>query len=294
MSHNAPHSATKGIDAAAPAEAMRELYDSYFTSHDYKRRYPKPNPATLQFLLEEGQAASARSILDLGCGDGRYSVALLDMTTADITGCDISSGALAEFAAQLRGRTDAGRVTLVHDTVEALSRRRPKKRHDLSLLLFGVLSHAGDQAARVSMLKAVRDQTQPDGRLLLSVPSIWRRRPLELLQKLIRRAFNREQQDASVGDMTFSRVIDGHPQTFFYHLYSLNRLRHELELAGWVLESSQAESLLPEWLITQHSGMGRLDRLIRPLLPASLGYGIRVVARVKPHLNVTQSNVAEL
>ena len=282
------------IDPAAPAEVMRKTYDSYFASQDYKRRYPSPNQSTLQFLLDHGQAASAKSILDVGCGDGRYALALLDATAANITGCDISSGALHEFSAQLATRLDAKRVTLIHSTVEALepsanANNEPDLRHDLSLLLFGVLSHAGDQAARLAMLKAVLRQTKPEGRLLLTVPNIWRRWPIELLQQLGQRLGQQlgqrrarsETNNLQFGDMTYCRVIDGQEQTFFYHLYSLGRLRQELDLAGWSIQTVQAESVLPEWMVTQYRWIGRLDNLVRPLLPASLGYGISVVARIK-------------
>ena len=282
------------IDPAAPVEAMRKSYDSYFASQDYKRRYPSPNPATLKFLLDQGQAASAKSILDVGCGDGRYALALLDATPASITGCDISRAALHEFSAQLASRPDAGRVTLVHSTVEALTPTADEKiadeatdtRHDLSMLLFGVLSHAGNQAARLAMLKAVLRQTKPGGRLLLTVPNIWRRWPIELLQQLMwrlgqqlgQRRVPSEINNLQFGDMTYCRVIDGQEQPFFYHLYSLGRLRQELNLAGWSVQSFEAESVLPEWMVTQYRWIGRLDNLVRPLLPASLGYGIRVVA----------------
>ena len=276
------------VDSAATAKAMQTLYDRYFASHDYKRRYPAPNVATLQFLLLQGRAASATSILDVGCGDGRYAIALLDATHAAITGCDISGAALAEFAMQLKTRPDAERVRLVHGPVEALSSALTNApgaldaRHNLSLLLFGVLSHAGDLAARLRMLSAIREQTKPDGLLLLSVPSIWRRRPVELAHRLWRRIFDGQQRAAATGDITFARVIDGQSQSFFYHLYSVSSLKRELEQAGWLMQSSQAESLLPEWLVTQYPWVGRFDRLVRPLLPAALGYGIRVVATVNP------------
>jgi SAM-dependent methyltransferase len=274
-----------------PTEPMRKLYDRYFASQDYKRRYPLPNQATLEFLMQHGRAATAASILDVGCGDGRYAIALLDSTSASIVGCDISGGALAEFSKQLTTRADSQRVRLVHGCVETMNAATAPTtganvsddaRHDLSLLLFGVLSHAGDLAARVRMLEAIRMQTKPDGLLLLTVPSIWRRRPLELLQMLWRRVARDQQFPMPAGDITFTRTIDRQPQTFFYHLYSVAGLRRELALAGWVMQTCQAESLLPEWLVTQHPWIGRLDSLIRPFLPAALGYGIRAVARAEP------------
>ena len=37
-------------------EQMRALYDLYFQSTDYQRRYPRPNPGTLGFLWRHGLA----------------------------------------------------------------------------------------------------------------------------------------------------------------------------------------------------------------------------------------------
>lgn len=276
------NTATAACTPGTAVPAMRKLYDRYFSSHDYKRRYPAPNPATMRFLLAQGHAATSAFILDVGCGDGRYALALLDATAARITGCDISGAALAEFAAQLHARADAQRVRLLHGEVSDMVPSPENPRHDLSLLLFGVLSHAGNLAARVGMLQAIRRQTTPGGRLLLTVPSIWRRRPVELVRAVWRRALRRQAGQAPLGDIEFVRVIDGQPQAFFYHLYSVAGLKHELALAGWTLQSCQAESLLPEWLVTQHPWVARLDGLVRPLLPAALGYGIRAVAQPTP------------
>lgn len=272
---------------------MRKVYDRYFASHDYKRRYPVPNPATMQFLLQQGCAASAASILDVGCGDGRYALALLDATSARITGCDISSVALAEFAARVQARPDAGRVQFVCGQVEnmLLDMYGPHDpRHDLSMLMFGVLSHAGERPARVAMLKAICEQTRPGGRLVLTVPSFWRRWPVENLRAIWRKATHSPLAYANYGDIEYVRAIDGQDQPLFYHLYSVPRLRHELGLAGWVLQSADAESLLPEWLITQYPWAARLDGMLRPLLPAALGYGIRAVAL--PKLNSAEGSVS--
>ena len=259
-----PHSPT--------VSAMQNLYDRYFASHDYQKRYPGPNLATMAFLMRHG-VGSAASIIDIGCGDGRYAVALLDASQAQLTGCDISSQALKEFSSRLAGRPDAHRVNLVHGPVESVP---ANELFDVALLLFGVLSHAGERPARVAMLRGIRQRTAPGGCLLATVPNLWRRRPWELLCSvygLLRGTVS------TFGDIQFTRVIDGAPRQFFYHLYSIAGLRQELDDAGWQLESTSAESLLPEWLITQHPRMALIDGWIRPLLPASWGYGIRVCAR---------------
>ena len=81
------------------------------------------------------------------------------------------------------------------------------------------------------------------------------------------------------GDIEYTRRISGQAQTFFYHLYSLSRLREDLAEGGWRVESVEAECLLPEWLVTQYRVFSRLDARLQRLLPAALGYGIRVAAR---------------
>ena len=84
---------------------------------------------------------------------------------------------------------------------------------------------------------------------------------------------------AEAGNILFTRVLGGTPHQFFYHLYTVKRLRAELLEAGFVMTTASAESLLPEWLITQHPWLGRADALLSRALPAALGYGIRAVAR---------------
>ncbi len=81
------------------------------------------------------------------------------------------------------------------------------------------------------------------------------------------------------GDIEFTRMISGLPQTFDYHLYTVRGLRADLADAGWAVRCLEAESLLPEWLITQWPSLGRLDRWVQRFLPAALGYGIRVAAQ---------------
>lgn len=259
------------------AKAMRRTYDLYFLGGDYRRRYPRPNAATLACVLTNG-GRDAQRILDFGCGDGRYCMALLERTRAHVTAYDISASSLIALNARLSGTPLRGRVSLAGTDMSQLLQTYAAP-YDVVLMLFGVLSLIGDRAARIESLSQLRRLTADDGRLVISVPSIARRRPLELL----RHAWARRQRRARPpldegGNIRFTREVGGKPLTFFYHLYGVRDLREELSRAGYAVLRCEAESLLPEWCVTQSRMLGWLDRNLCRRLPAVLGYGIRIVA----------------
>jgi SAM-dependent methyltransferase len=257
------------------ADQMRHTYDRYFSGQGYRRRYPRPNEATLDYLLANGAREAAR-ILDFGCGNGRYALALLALTPARVTAYDISGASLREFEHALARTPHADRVCFVHDDLAALTRTGP---HDLALLLFGVLSHLGDRAARIDALRRLRMLLHDDGRLILSVPSRRRRRPFDLARCGLMRALARARPPLDEpGSVAFTRRVAGEALTFFYHLYTVQELRDELEIAGFALRHCEAESLLPEWCVTRSPRLARLDRALARRLPPALGYGIRVLA----------------
>jgi len=261
------------------AAEMAELYDHYFTSHEYDHRYPKPNQSTLKFLFEQG-AKDAQDILDYGCGSGRYALPLLQTTQSRLTCFDISSAAIAELSRFIQGHPSADRVRLVAGNAEKLNSQGD---YDLVIMLFGVLSHIGDRTARLAALHQLRNLMRPEGRLILSVPSIFRRRPFELLKaKLLRATGLARRAQKESGNILFTRNIDKGPRQFFYHLYSVADLRAELLEAGFRITALAPESLLPEWMVTQSSWLGKVDEGLLPLLPAALGYGIRAVAVPTP------------
>jgi SAM-dependent methyltransferase len=270
------HSPGNAASQQALQDAMGGLYDHYFACQDYQRRYPAPNAATLAFLFAHG-AGSARQILDFGCGNGRYALALLQQTKACVTGYDISLAALGAFKGLLDSTRFGSRATLLTGELDVLD---PAKKFDLVLLLFGVLSHVGGQTARVKVLQHLRSTMAPQGRLVLSVPSRWRRRPFELLQAWFKRTTGRAKGvQVEPGNIEFTRLLAGEPHTFFYHLYSTRSLRSELHDCGFEIVAMEAESVLPEWLVTQNRVIGLFDAWVSRALPAALGYGIRVVAR---------------
>lgn len=257
-------------------DAMVGLYDHYFACQDYQKRYPAPNAATLTFLFAHG-AGQAGQILDFGCGNGRYALALLQQTQATVTGYDISLAALQAFKNLLDSTRFGPRARLLTGPLAVLE---DGERFDMVLMLFGVLSHVGGQAARAEVLRQLHASMEPHGRLVLSVPSVWRRRPRELLRAALKRRTGQAQGvQAEPGNIEFTRLLGGEPHTFFYHLYSARSLRRELLACGFAVEAMEAESVLPEWLVTQNRTLGRLDAWVSRILPAGLGYGIRVVAR---------------
>ncbi|WP_162877992.1 class I SAM-dependent methyltransferase [Trinickia diaoshuihuensis] len=257
------------------ADAMADTYDRYVRNDGYSARYPRPNPSTLDYLLRNG-AADAERILDFGCGNGRYALALLERCHADITAYDISAASLAQFEDQLSRTPFGPRVRLVHGNWSRLGR---SPRYDMILMLFGVLSHLGDRATRIAALKRMRGLIGANGRLIVSVPSVLRRRPRELLKwSLARRMQVALPPLSEHGNIYFTRHVGGQPLTFFYHLYSPKRLSGELAAAGFAVQACEAESLLPEWWVAQSRALSGLDRLAARLLPPALGYGIRVLA----------------
>jgi len=267
-----PGGASPDVEVSA---AMAQLYNHYFACHDYEKRYPQPNRATLNFLMDQG-AKEARQILDFGCGNGRYALALLHSTSASLTGCDISEAALAEFRSHLDHAGMTARTRLLLGPSSVLEGRG---QYDLILMLFGVLSHVGARSARLETLRHLRGLLQPGGKLLLTVPSQWRRRPVELMgAALDRRRGRAHGVRTEPGNILFSRRLGGVSHQFFYHLYTVRRLREELRVAGFQMTRVEAESVLPEWLITQHPWIGAVDAWATRFLPAFLGYGMRAVA----------------
>lgn len=250
---------------------MRSLYDHYFACHDYDRRYPRPNPNTLRFVLEHG-GDRATQVLDFGCGSGRYALALLRSTSAQVTGYDISDVALAEFAAHARAAGWTQRAHPLGHSLDVLADAGP---FDLAVMLFGVLGHVGARAQRLAALRAVRARLPLGASLVLSVPNRWRRRPLELLRTWLRPA----QAQIEPGSLWFERVLGGQRKAFFYHLYTPDELRSELAESGFALRSLAAESVLPEWWVTQHPRLGRLDAWLARHLPAVWGYGLMAHAQ---------------
>ena len=210
----------------------------------------------------------AASVLDYGCGSGRYLFALREHVTRAI-GFEVSPAALAlvrERAAAIAWET----VTIVGPATADLDDHLTSHGQvDLVLCLFGVLGHITDPTERASALRRMHGALNPDtGHLLISVPNIARR-------------FRKEQKKGVIdGLVSYSRDVNDVPMHLNYQLFDPDRFLSELRSAGFKVHRLKAEGVLPEsWLL--HSFTARcLDGLLTPMCPTAWGYGL--VAEASP------------
>ncbi|MER2496634.1 methyltransferase domain-containing protein [Vibrio neptunius] len=253
------------------ATTIAQSYDDYYRIGLYQARYPKANIRVLNTLFQHAQFLGQDSLaLDYGCGNGRYSYPILKQTNLHLYGFDISDIAVQQ----------AKQVTqLFSERADWFSDQHHLEQHlkdrngavQLGMLLFGVMSHIREQKERVKLLKWFHKQLDRDGSLILSVPN--RRRRFLTLQ------WRQRKQQNLPGDIQYHRYQSGRKIPLFYHLYTVNEIRAELIEAGFDVEKVTAESIFPERFVIQNSVMALLDNLLCNLLPASLGYGLLVVAR---------------
>ena len=247
-------------------------YNQYFTSGVYKQRYPKTNSCTVEFIDRYINRTDHTHILDYGCGSGRYLMPLLQQYPIHhFTAYDISPAPLEILKNNLQTTKQLERVDIVSD-FDALYHHIHRTTHDkpigVTLLLFGVLSHIASPIQRQGILSLIRRSLDDQGYLIISVPNK-KRRFLHL---------QRQQQNHEV---TYQRIINDQVVQFYYHLYSAQSIRREIEMAGLRIVEIKAESILPESWVTNFSLLGWLDRQLYRWIPASWGYGILICCQ--PH-----------
>lgn len=202
------------------------------------------------------------SVLDFGCGSGRY-VLRLQGRVARAIGFDVSQAALEtlEERASARGWQD---LVVLGPEPEALDAHVwSEGQVDLTLCLFGVLGHITDLAARAEALLRMRRALKPGtGRLLISVPNKARR-------------FSAEQAAAGSSLICYRRETEtGAAVVLDYQLFDPEMLVSELKAAGFFLRKVGSESVLPESWLLNHAVLRWIDGLLTPWCPARWGYGI--------------------
>jgi 2-polyprenyl-3-methyl-5-hydroxy-6-metoxy-1,4-benzoquinol methylase len=264
------------MDVEKESDATAKNYNHYFSTGIYKQRYPRVNRHTLAFINYYANKKPADlSMLDYGCGNGRYLIKLLFChLNAHFIAYDISSTPLQILRETLLSIKQSARVSIV-DNVELLDNTSSPYDHDkplhcdIALLLFGVLSHVPSSVERQKILTCLREKIAPkSGHLLLSVPNKKRR-------------FAAMQKQQNSYEITYSRNIDNQVTDFYYHLYDTGTIRTELNNANLEVINIRAESLLPESWVTRMPIIGWLDQQLCQFIPACWGYGLLICCRAK-------------
>jgi SAM-dependent methyltransferase len=261
-------------------ESTSKNYNHYFLTGIYKQRYPRVNRHTLSFINHYADKKPADfSVLDYGCGNGRYLIKLLFCHLhAHFIAYDISSAPLQILRETLLSIKQSARVSIV-DNIELLEKTSPHYDHskpphcDIALLLFGVLSHVSSSVERQKILFRLRDNiVQKSGHLILSVPNKERR-------------FSTMQKQQNSHEITYSRNINDQVTHFYYHLYDTKTIATELNKAGLEIIKLRAESLLPESYVTRMPIIGWIDQQLCQFIPARWGYGLLICCRAKTEKN---------
>ncbi len=269
------------VRSVAMGNIIASAYDRYFESGYYAERYPTCNPSTLAIWLD--LAADARRILDFGAGNGRYTLPLLNHTAAHVVAYDISSAANADHARRLPDSPDRDRVTILGGDLDEVARHGP---YDVVGLMFGVLSHIQGHKDRIDILTRLRRAMADDrpastpAKVIVSVPNLFRRFRVARFKCAMDATRTFDGRRLEKGDIVYHRQKDGKVIELYYHLYTPHRLRVDLEAAGFKNVRLSAESYFPESSVTRHSTIASVDRTIRNVIPASLGYCILAVGEV--------------
>lgn len=240
----------------------RASYQLYFTSGLYDQRYPSPNRTMWRRI--EAFLTPETSVLDFGCGSGRYLLRLRGLVGRAI-GFDVSPAALETIRARSEGWDEL--LILGPEAADLDTHIEHAGRVDVALCLFGVLGHITDAQARMDALMRIRRALKPGtGRLLISVPNGLRR---------FRTAQRQAAQGGPDGLVCYERRTgDGTSVVLNYQLFDPELLVRELAEAGFDLRRLGCESMLPESWLLHHAALRWIDGLITPFCPARWGYGI--------------------
>jgi tRNA (uracil-5-)-methyltransferase TRM9 len=263
---------------------VAKSYDHYYDSGVYDARYPRPNPPTYRCALR--LASSATRILDFGAGSGRYTIPLLHSTNAFLCAYDISVDACEILKTRAASAGAASQRLQVTSDLDVARAAGP---YDLTLALFGVLSHVQKSEDRMKVLTSIRSMLAPGGRFLVTVPNSFRRFPLHpsrsdrcsdsdksFLPASARIYFPRPRL------VIYSHYLENVQEAFPYYLFSRQGLVRELSDSSFNLDILEADSMLPERNLVRNSSLRPVDSILCWMLPTWAGYGLRAVCTASP------------
>ena len=245
---------------------VERFFDEYSESGAYQTRYSRPNKWTLRTILKVAQPRD--SVLDIGCGEGRYLLALLERGFENLTGIEVSTKMCKKLEEILQAKGKAHDVRLLNS--DFLEVGEELSQVEVALCLFGVIGHVFPSSQRHRFLRVVHQCLKPGGYFIGSVPNGYRGFLFDQLRSAVSRLAG---GGLDRGEVWYSRRFSGRDCRNRYRVYSPAEVRRVLLSHGFDQVELSSESLVSEVWDT------RLGLDAFPFRPASLGYQILWVCR---------------
>lgn len=191
-----------------------ETWDTIADSWTHLRARPQDEVLEFANLIDEPGL-----LLDIGCGNGRNLLPFLEKQFSCI-GMDFSKGMIRE-AKKFLEKKEFSAFLLVGDALSL-----PFKEDAFDCVLYvRALHHIPTKELRISSLKEVKRVLKKDGKILISV---WKRYYPQFIFDFFSNLFEKKFE---FGDTYKKWRYHGKVYKRFYHLYSIEELKEELEKA---------------------------------------------------------------
>lgn len=250
----------------SPSNYHYDSYRTYFKSGFYRKRYPHPNPSTLALIA--AHLSNTKTAVDIGCGDGRYSVSM-SKALRQLTCIDISDEAVADLRTRIQSENIENTDVLICDPPVTVKQFFAPKSINVVTMIFGVLSHIVNDDERHTILSDVNAVLSDDGVFILSVPNKHRR-------------FRQEQSQQGASSISYSRDSNGTVLKMNYKLFDVEEIRQELLQANFTGITIVSETIFAESWVVKHPLIARLDRMLRHIVPRRWAYGLLIQAKKQP------------
>lgn len=194
---------------------VKDVYDQIATHFAKTRAYPWPEVSAFLDSLDDDSRPTYG--IDIGCGNGRHTIALAEVVDCAI-GVDISAELLATASARIR-EAESEAWPFKPALIQADATTLPIPRNHVGVGLYvATVHHLPDRETRVESLRELRRVLSPGGRALVSAWST---------------AHDRFDDAEESFDTTIDWTLpDGETVPRFYHIYSQAEFEADLERAG--------------------------------------------------------------
>jgi tRNA (uracil-5-)-methyltransferase TRM9 len=187
---------------AATRDRLLELNRTFYSVHAARFSATRRRPwKGWDRVLARLGGAAGRTILDLGCGNGRLADACdrhFEPGSWSYTGVDASGALRSEAVARLARLRPAGFEIVAGDLLDAATSFWSRGLYDL-VAVFGVMHHVPGAAARRDLLRAAAGRVAPGGRLAVSFWQ-WARSPSLAARAVAAAAAGLREADLEPGD----------------------------------------------------------------------------------------------